>query len=137
MTRIFVDTNVFLRFLTLDDAGQGELAERLFRSAAAGEVALVTGPPVLFELAWTLRRAYRMPRDRTLTILTSMLAWEGLTLVDRPLVEAALERARRAGEEFADAYLVATAEAEGAAVATFDQRDFRALGATLHPWSSE
>lgn len=55
---VFVDSNVFLRFFTVDDAGQHERAAQLFEKAAAGKVKLVTGPPVRFEIAWTLRSAY-------------------------------------------------------------------------------
>jgi predicted nucleic acid-binding protein len=135
MNRVFVDTNVLLRFLTRDDAGQCERAEQLFHEARDGGVVLVTGPPVLFELAWTLRRAYKVPPRRVLEILSSLLAWGELELTDRALVEAAVERARVSGQEFADAYVVALAEAVGArGVATFNERDFRALGARLHGW---
>lgn len=59
MKSVFVDANVFLRFFTKDDDGQHEQAERLFRAGAEGEVVLISGPPVLFEVAWTLRAAYR------------------------------------------------------------------------------
>jgi predicted nucleic acid-binding protein len=135
VNRVFVDTNVLLRFLTQDDARQSERAERLFVEGAAGRVILVTGPPVLFELVWTLRRAYKVPRERTLDLLSSLLAWDGLELVDRALAEAAVERARGTGQEYADAYIVVSAEAAGAAtIATFNERDFRALGAGVHAW---
>jgi predicted nucleic acid-binding protein len=135
MIRVFVDTNVFLRFLTQDDAGQSEKAERLFLDARDGRLRLVTGPPVLFELVWTLRRAYKVARGKTLEILSSLLAWEGLELTDRALVEAAVERARASGQEFADAYAACVADAAGAgSIATFNQRDFEALAARLHAW---
>ena len=135
MTRVFVDTTIFLRFLTQDDAGQSEKAERLFHEARDGRLRLVTGPPVLFELVWTLRRAYKVARGRTLEILASLLAWEGLELTDRALVEAAVERARASGQEFADAYVACVADAAGAgSIATFNERDFSALAARTHAW---
>ena len=28
------------------------------------KISLVTGPPVLFEIAWTLRSAYDLPREK-------------------------------------------------------------------------
>ena len=63
MTVWFADANVFLRFLTVDDEGHHQRAVRLFEAARSGECRLVTGPPVLFELAWTLRAAYKTPKD--------------------------------------------------------------------------
>ena len=49
--RVLVDANVFLRYFTLDDAGQHGRAARLFGEGSQGNIDLVTGPPVLFEVA--------------------------------------------------------------------------------------
>ena len=132
MTTWFVDTNVFLRFLTLDDAGHHTKAVRLFESAARGERRLVTGPPVLFELAWTLRAAYQIPRARVLEILRAVFATPRLTLTDSPLVAAALSLASETDSEFADAYIAAASRAaECSGVATLNRKDFAKLGVEL------
>lgn len=137
MKRLFVDTNVFLRFLTNDDLGQSDQAAGLFRDAAGGHVRLVTGPPVLFELVWTLRRAYKVPRERSIEILAGLLTVEGLELVDRAVVVSAVERARASSQEFADAYIAAAADAAGVdAIATFNGKDFKRLDSVLHAWPS-
>lgn len=62
-----------------------------------------TGPPVFFELAWTLRAAYKTPNKRVLEILSAVFAMPGMTLTDAPLVADALTRALATGSEFADA----------------------------------
>ncbi len=130
---IFVDANVFLRFFTTDDKGQSERAARLFQSASAGRVALITGPPVLFEIAWTLRSAYNQSRERVFDVLSAILALSGLSLVDGALAEAAILRGRESGQEFADAYIAASADIHGAGeIATFNQRDFEKLRSNLH-----
>ena len=132
MTAWFVDTNVFLRFLTLDDAGHHTKAVRLFEAARKGEGRLVTGPPVLFELAWTLRAAYQIPRARVLEILRAVFATPRLTLTDSPLVAAALSLASETDSEFADAYIAAASRAaECSGVATFNRKDFAKLGVEL------
>ena len=107
----FVDANVFLRFLTVDDEGQHQKAARLFETAREGKCRLVTGPPVLFELAWTLRGAYKTPKDRVLEILSAVFATPGMSLTDAPLVAEALSLAAANGVEFADAYIAASARA--------------------------
>jgi predicted nucleic acid-binding protein len=132
MTAWFVDTNVFLRFLTLDDEGHHAKAARLLESAARGELQLVTGPPVLFELAWTLRAAYKVPRARVLEILKAVFATPNLTLTDSPLVAEALSLASETDSEFADAYIAAASRAaECSGVATFNRKDFAKLGLEL------
>jgi predicted nucleic acid-binding protein len=129
MTAWFVDTNVFLRVLTVDDSGQHQKAVRLFEGAQRGECRLVTGPPVLFELAWTLRAAYKMPKDGVLKILSAVFATPGLVLTDSPLVAEALTLASATGSEFADAYVAVNSRAaDCSGVATFNRKDFTRLG---------
>ncbi len=129
MTSWFVDANVFLRFLTVDDQGQHERAARLFEKAARGQARLVCGPPVLFELAWTLRAAYKTPAAKVLEVLSAIYSMPGLTLTDEPLVAGALTLASETGVEFADAYIAANARAVlCSGVATFDRKDFVRLG---------
>jgi predicted nucleic acid-binding protein len=133
MKPVFVDANVFLRFFTRDDAGHHERAARLFRAGEGGSLALVSGPPVLFEIAWTLRVAYRRNKAEVLDVLEAVLAFPGLTLTDAAVCREAIQRARTSGTEFADAYIAALASACGAGtVATFNLADFRRLGAACH-----
>jgi uncharacterized protein len=128
----FADTNIFLRFLTVDDRGQHGKAARLLESARAGACRLVTGPPVLFELAWTLRAAYKTPRATVLEILSAVFATPGLDITDAPLVAEALSLAAATDSDFADAYLAASSRAAGCSgVATFDKRDLARLGVEL------
>jgi predicted nucleic acid-binding protein len=132
MTTWFVDANIFLRFLTIDDQGQHQKAVRLFEAARREECRLVTGPPVFFELAWTLRAAYKTPNKRVLEILSAVFAMPGMTLTDAPLVADALTRALATGSEFADAYVAASSRAVGCSgVATFNRKDFVRLGIEL------
>lgn len=132
MKTAFVDSNVFLRFFTRDDAGQHVHAENLFRKAADGGIQLVTGPPVLFEVAWTLHSSYGHDRNEVLDVLAAIVACRGLRILDADAVVAAIDLARRAGGDFADAYVAVSAHRHCAGeVATFNKADFRKLGATL------
>jgi predicted nucleic acid-binding protein len=125
----FVDANLFLRFLTVDDQGQHESAASFLEKASRGDIRLVCGPPVLFELAWTLRAAYKTPREKVLEILSAVYSMPGVTLTDESLAASALTLASETGVEFADAYIAASARAASCSgVATFDRKDFVRLG---------
>jgi predicted nucleic acid-binding protein len=129
MTTWFVDSNVLLRFFTADDAGQNERAAEFLKSAAEGYVRLVCGPPVLFEVAWTLRAIYRVPQDQVLAALQMLFALPGLEFTDASIVGRALHAASSTGVEFADSYIAASARAAGCdGVATFNLKDFKHLG---------
>ena len=128
MNTIFVDSNVFLRFLTGDDPRQREEAVALFKRAAAGEVELLSGPPVLFEIAFRLKTDYRQERAVILELLTSILRISGLRMTDMPLATKAIGLARNLGMDFADAYVAALAESSGATeLATFNRKHFEGI----------
>ena len=134
MKTVFVDANVFLRFFTVDDKGQHEKAAGLLRRASAGKIALVTGPPVLFEMVWTLRSAYGISQDKVLDVLSRMSGMQGLRMTDADLVEEAITMCRATGQEFADAYVVASARrASAEGIATFNRRHFERMAAPLYP----
>ena len=125
----FIDSNVLLRFFTADDAGQNERATALLKSAAEGDIRLVCGPPVLFEVAWTLRAIYRVPRDQVLAALQMLFALPGLEFTDAAIVGPALTSSSLTRVDFADAYIAASARAKGCeGIATFNLEDFGRLG---------
>ena len=128
----FVDANVFLRFFTDDEGEQRSRAADLLRRAAAGKCGLVTGPPVLFEIAWTLRSAYGVPREKVLDVLSRIAALPGLRMVDADLVEDAIGIARSSGQDFADSYILASMRKAGAeAIATFNRKHFERMNAPI------
>jgi predicted nucleic acid-binding protein len=62
-----------------------------------------------------------------------MVALPGLVMTDADVVEEAILLAGRSGQEFADAYVVASAGRAGVEeIATFNRKHFESLGATLH-----
>ena len=134
--KAFIDTNVLLRFFAQDDARQSAQAEELLAAARRGEVELVCGPPVLFEVAWTLRGSYGRSRLQVLDTLQSLLAFPGLKMTDKGLAAEALRLARANGMEFADAYIAATALESGIKLATFNVKDFKGCGVPLRPWTT-
>lgn len=134
MNRLFVDANMFLRVLADDDAGQSRTARELFAEAEAARVQLVTGPPVLFEVAWTLRSRYRKSATDVLAVMEAVLGTPGLETADADLVREAIDLARRGNGEFADAYVAAMSRAtECAAVATFNAKDSARMGTRTWP----
>ena len=62
--RIFVDTNLFLRYLTNDVPAQADAVEAILRRAAAGEISLTTNTLVMAEIVWTLKSFYKLDRAR-------------------------------------------------------------------------
>lgn len=134
MKRFFVDTNVFIRYLVNDVPEHADRVEKLLDSAERGEIRLVTGPPVFFELAWTLKSFYKLGKEEIFDCLLSIAGIKGLDVADIDVVTEALEIYRRSPSEFADAYISVLAkklDADG--VATFNKKHFESLDVELCP----
>jgi predicted nucleic acid-binding protein len=133
MEEVFVDSNVFLRFYAEGDKAQGDIAEKMFRMAASRKITLVTGPPVFFEVAWSLKKGFNWPNDKILNTLEAMTAVPNMKLLDKELIVEAILLAKKTGQGFADAYVAATAQSRKTKVATFNRQHFSKLEATLYP----
>jgi predicted nucleic acid-binding protein len=106
LKKIFVDTNLFIRYLIDDIPSQIDKVEYLLDLAEKGEVRLVTGPPVFFEMAWTLKSFYKMNRKRIYECLSSILS---------------------------DAYIAISSKKVGAeSIATFNTKHFRNLDVKIY-----
>lgn len=135
MKKIFVDSNVILRILTRDDENQFLKAEQLFKRAINGEVLLLCGPPVLFEVVWTLEARYKIQSTVILDYIEALLATSGIVIIDRIFVEKAISKSRKSGIEFPDAYVSVLAEEHGCGeIATFNISDFKKLNVKLYPF---
>jgi predicted nucleic acid-binding protein len=129
MDTVFVDSNVFLRYITRDDQGQTDRAKKLFKQAHSGEISLVTGPPVLFEIAWTLKIRYKQPPHRVLDFLESLVTTPWISMPDKDLALEAVRLAKNTEQDFADAYIHASACKSGAiGIATFNRKHFEKMG---------
>lgn len=134
----FVDANVFVRLFVEDDTKQTEQASMLFERAQNGEIDLVTGPPVFFEVGWVLRYSYKVAQEKILDVLEAILSFPALRVLDKDLVISALFLARKTSSEFADAYIAASAqEAKADNVGTFNKKHFTKLGAELYSFERE
>jgi predicted nucleic acid-binding protein len=120
-TRYLVDTNILLRFLSGEPAGQAAAAKRLFASAATGEVVLDVSPVIVAETVYTLLSFYGVERKEAVGKLLPLLRQPGLKVRDGAQVFSALDRLRAANVGFADAFLAAGGAQEGVAIASFDR----------------
>ncbi|MEW6486626.1 MAG: type II toxin-antitoxin system VapC family toxin [Thermodesulfobacteriota bacterium] len=113
MTRVFVDTNLFLRYLTNDDPTKADRVEQLLNQAAAGEVRRVTAEMVLAETVWVLESSYGLGRVQVAPLVRGILATPGLEVVNGSLVARALDHYETLNIDFVDGYIAAVMEKQG------------------------
>ena len=101
---IFVDTNVFLRYLTGDDRLRYGRCRELFEKAVRGEVSLFTSEMVIAELVWTLQSFYKVPKAEVIEKVLIILNTPNLHIPDKDLIAEALLVYGRKKIDYIDAY---------------------------------
>ena len=114
----FVDTNIIVRHLT------GEPPDMASRATAylAAESDLFLADLIVAETIYVLESFYTSPRDQIATAMRSLVALRSVVTVDPALLLRALEVYELDRIDFAEAYLVASAESSGVnRIASFDR----------------
>jgi predicted nucleic-acid-binding protein len=120
----FLDTNVLIRHLT----GDPPEAARRASAALAGDEQLLLADLVLAECVYVLESFYEVERTTIAHLMRAALALPSIVVVDVTLLLRALELYELKRIDFADAYLVASAEVTGVRrVISFD-RDIDRVG---------
>ena len=127
MSRLWVDANIILRFITKEPEEMAERAARLMAQAEAGEVSLYMGPLIIAEIVWVLRSFYQYTMAEIAAVLIPLVTATGIEVEDHELTIRALESSRDQNVDYIDAYLAHQAAASGELVCTFDTADFRKL----------
>jgi predicted nucleic-acid-binding protein len=110
MKTCFVDTNLFIRYLTNDDPQKADRVETLLERAATGKVRLVTADLVIAEIIWVLESAYGMTNEEITPMIKAILAAPGLEVTNESLVSRSLEFYESQNVEFVDCYIAALME---------------------------
>jgi predicted nucleic-acid-binding protein len=109
---------VLIRHLTGDPP---EMATRA-TAALAGDEQLMLADLVVAECVYVLESFYEVERARVATLMRAAIALPSVEVIDASLLLRALELYERGRLDFAEAYLVANAEATGVRrVMSFDR----------------
>lgn len=89
----FLDTNVFLRYLTRDDEVKAEAARELFLRLRSGEERATTSESVVAEIVYVLasRAHYGLGREDIRARVRPLLGLTGLVLPQRALLLRAVD----------------------------------------------
>jgi predicted nucleic acid-binding protein len=114
----FVDTNVLVRHLTGDPPAMAGRATAYLRE----EEELLVADLVVAETVYVLESFYQVPRTQVAEAVRSLLAMPSVTVVDPSLLLRAVEVYESDRLDFAEAFLVASAESTGVGrIASFDR----------------
>lgn len=104
MKERFVDTNVFLRYLTADDKVKYKRCRALFERAVNGEDVLITSDMVIAEVIWTLLSYYKVSKEDVIEKVSIILNTPNLKVENHKIMTEALLLYSIKSIDFIDAY---------------------------------
>ncbi len=109
---IFIDTNIFLRFLMKDDKDKAANCYKLMEQLAQGKIKAQTTTLVIAEIVWVLQspKNYNCSPTTIKNILSPILNMKGLMLSEKSIIQYALDIFVQEEIEFIDAYNAAFME---------------------------
>jgi predicted nucleic-acid-binding protein len=104
MRKIFIDTNIFLRYLTADDPAKYVRCREIFKKAVDGKISLLTSDLVIAELVWTLQSFYKVPKNEVIEKITVIISTSNIFIPNKNLISEALVIYSRKNIDYIDAY---------------------------------
>ena len=120
--RAFVDTNVLIRHLTGDPP---DLAARATRFLGEADE-LLLADLIVAEVVYVLESFYDVERARVAELVRAIVAFEAIGVVDEGLLLRATEIYELDRLDFAEAYLVASAERSAVGIVASWRRSIEA-----------
>jgi predicted nucleic acid-binding protein len=113
MERVFVDTNIFLRYLTKDDPAKYDRCREVFKRAIEGEISLFTSELVIAELIWTLLSYYRVPKAEVIEKVSIIISTSNLHLDNKSIIADSLVLFSQKNIDYIDAYNAVFMKSQG------------------------
>ncbi|MEA3385356.1 MAG: PIN domain-containing protein [Thermodesulfobacteriota bacterium] len=100
----FLDTNIFIRFLTDDDPEKADACEKTFKKAVKKEETLFTTDMVIAEIVWVLESFYKLPKNEVRDKIEKILNTTNLICPHKNMILSALILYSEKNIDYIDAY---------------------------------
>lgn len=107
MKIIFLDTNIFIRFLVKDNKKMALEAKKLFELIEKGKIKAETDLIVLAEIVWVLSSFFKLKKQDIFEYISLLLRMQNLLVKDENIILKALDIYRKKNIDFIDAFCAA------------------------------
>ena len=125
MVKVFIETSVFMRFLTADDAQKFKDCVVLFEKVEQGKIRPYVSNIVILEILFLLTKLYKFPKAKVLADIGKILNLRNLTLIEKTDTRTALKMFDEYNIKYADC-LIAGQIPKQTTLLTYDE-DFKKL----------
>jgi predicted nucleic-acid-binding protein len=118
--KLFLDSNIWLRYLLQDDDLAYLSCSKLMKSVREGRIRPYTSSVVFLEVYWVLTSTYGISRNDTQKDIETLLSVRGLVIVEKTDFRSAFYLHTKTGVKLADC-LIATQLPKGVELCTYDR----------------
>ena len=119
MVKVFLDTNILVRYATKDDVEKYGEVIGFFESVANGEIVPYLSSVVLLELGFVLKSVYKFSKFEIMDVVNHVVRMRGVVIVDKTNLRLALEYLDKYKVKFSDC-LIASSIPKGVKVFSYD-----------------
>jgi len=123
MKKLFLDTNIFLRFFLRDNESQYQNVRRLIAKIEEGTFKPYTSSIVFLELNYVARNIYKLSINEVLDYIGAIKKMRGMTVIEKTDTDKAVNLYRKYKIKLGDCFIAAQL-AKGAMLITYDE-DFK------------
>lgn len=118
--KVFIDTNVFLRFLLADHKTQSPLAKKLFINAKKGKISLITHSLVIAEIIFTLDSFFGLSKEEIIEKINIILLFNELEIIEKNILFQSITFYKQKNIDFIDAFIASYTFKNKINVCSFD-----------------
>ena len=120
----FIDTNLFIRYLTEDDPVQTDAVEKLFIRIKEGKEAVQTSVLVIVEIVWVLESIFKKSKHEIKEMIQKIINTPNLLVENRDSLVQGLEIYAQKNIDFVDAYHAVFLKSAGESIIYSFNQDF-------------
>ncbi len=123
MKKLFLDTNIFLRFFLRDNESHYQNVYRLFAKIEEGIFKPYTSSIVFLKLNYVVRNIYKLPIDEVLDYIDAIKKMRGMTVIEKTDADNAISLYKKYKIKLGDCF-IATQLPKEAVLLSYDT-DFK------------
>ena len=120
-SRVLLDTNIVIRFLTKDGGEHYEYAKSIFRDIAEKKFEVELLDVIIAEIVYVLHSFYKHTKEDIASTLKDLFAQDAIYIEKKFIILEALDIFAKKNIDFADAILCAKKNLESYEVMSFDK----------------
>ncbi len=120
MNKIFLDTNLWIRYILMDNKEQFSLVKSILDLNEKGAIKLYTSSIIFLEISYVLKKVYRFKFEEILEVMHSIRTTRGITVIKNTETDLALSYLKAYKIKFSDC-LIASQLKKDIILLSFDE----------------